>query len=358
MTKGASHVTAFATSVALSADGAAVLVDGADGTASQRVRLLPIGNTQTRGKGMVVVADAVHANQVVAASRLQAGADDILVDYDHQSVYGAVDGVGGTAPASGWIKPASLSVEPDGIYATIDWTAAAATAIKARGYRYLSPVINHDDKGRVQRLINVGLTNSPAIDGLAKLAASASLNQETTMDLTALAASLGLPATATYDEILAASTARATALAAAQGNYTALTAALGLEANADHTTALSAATTLKAGGNAQTALMTGMQADLVRLNNERIVRVVDDNVKAGRITPAQRDGFVDLMRTNEKSALALMASAPVIVGSASQLGGSPTGEKITALSAEQKQVCALTGVAEADFLKTLQEDAQ
>jgi hypothetical protein len=53
-----------------------------------------------------------------------------------------VPGVGGTAKAAGWIK--ELQVRDDGIFGRVEWTEAAAAAIKAGEYRYLSPVFFHD----------------------------------------------------------------------------------------------------------------------------------------------------------------------------------------------------------------------
>ncbi|EGF92431.1 mu-like prophage FluMu I protein [Asticcacaulis biprosthecium C19] len=355
--KGQSHevVVALAAAVELTA---ADLIMNADGTATQRIRLLPMGKFTTRGKGTYTVLNLAHAQQIVAASQAWAGQQDIPLDYDHQLVF-AASGQGGTAPASGWIKPAALTAEADGVYGTVTWTAKAAAAINAGEYKYISPAIDHDAAGKVRLIFNAALTAYPATDGLTKLAASASLNNqlETEMDLTALAAILGLAATATLPEIEAAATAQVTALNAAQGNYTALTQALGLEASATHTAALSAATTLKAGGNAQTALMAQLQTQVTTLTAAANTAEVDAAITAGRIIPAQRDHYLNLLKTAPETARALMGSNPVVAGGEVLTGKPAGGATITALSAEQKQVCAAFGQSEADFLKALQESA-
>jgi len=361
LNRGVSHVTAFSASVALSAaDGAAPLVPNADGSATQRVRLIPMGSFRTRGKGTLFIKDAAHAQQIVALSQQYAGPEDIAVDYDHQTVYGATPGVGGTAPASGWISPTSLSAEPDGIWGTIEWTAEAAAQIGARKYRYLSPYVAHDEKtGRVFALLNAGLTNTPAIVGLTKLAASTSHNpQDPLMDLTALAASLNLPATATLEEILAAQQAQATALSAAQASIAALNKALGLAETADPATALTTATALKASGG-KDDLLTALQTQVSELTAERRNRFLDDATAQGRITPGSREKYVALMAANEAATMELINSmVPSLKPGAVVPGTPPAGDKATALSADQKDVAKLLGISDADYLKTLQENAQ
>ena len=72
----------------------------------------------------------------------------------------------GTAPAAGWIT-ALEAVEGEGIYATVEWTAKAAEFIKAKEYRYMSPVIFiSDDDRRAVKLASVALTNTPAMEAL------------------------------------------------------------------------------------------------------------------------------------------------------------------------------------------------
>ncbi len=51
--------------------------------------------------------------------------------------FSAVPGVGGTAPAAGWIK--RLEARPDGIWAAVAWTEAAQARIRAGEYRYITP---------------------------------------------------------------------------------------------------------------------------------------------------------------------------------------------------------------------------
>ncbi|MBS3961624.1 MAG: hypothetical protein KGZ61_07325, partial [Sandarakinorhabdus sp.] len=177
-----------------------------DGAPITRVQLLPIGQVHLRdGRGPFLLPPE-HASAVVEATRRKAGRTAIMIDYDHQSFYGAKDGVGGRAPAAGWIDPASLSVDATGIWGTVEWTPAAGQRLKAREYRYLSPLFSYDEKTKiVSSILNAGLTNTPAIEALAAVASEdrSSLQENAQMDYSKIAAALGLADTATEEEVMA-----------------------------------------------------------------------------------------------------------------------------------------------------------
>jgi len=102
----------------------------------------------------------------LAASRVS----DFVIDYEHQSMKAATNGK--PAPAAGWFKKLEWR-EGNGLY-VIDarWTEEAASMIKAKKYRYVSPVFSFDHTGRVASLYGVALTNTPALDGLTELVAA------------------------------------------------------------------------------------------------------------------------------------------------------------------------------------------
>ena len=112
---------------------------------------------------------------------------DMVVDYDHTTLR-----TPGDAPASGWIS--ALVLGDDGLYATISWTEKAAGHLRAREYRYLSPVIYFDAKGHPSAIHSVALTNHPALDGYPSLAANDTKNTESEMNehLKAIAGQLGI----------------------------------------------------------------------------------------------------------------------------------------------------------------------
>lgn len=104
---------------------------------------------------------------------------DVLVDYEHQSLLAKDNGR--PAPAAAWLKKLEWRDGPadagGGLWATdVSWTAAAAAAIEAGEYRYLSPVFSYDNQGRVTALVSVALTNTPALDTLDPLVSRSALS--------------------------------------------------------------------------------------------------------------------------------------------------------------------------------------
>lgn len=123
--------------------------------------------------------DSDVAAQVIA--QRQTLTNDLLFDYEHQTLNAEANGK--PAPAAGWGKNAALVWREDGLFIKdVQWTDAAAAAIRKKEYRYISPVFSYDKQtGKVIRLINVALTNQPAIDGMQDVIASLSekFNQST-----------------------------------------------------------------------------------------------------------------------------------------------------------------------------------
>lgn len=181
------------------------------------VKLVPTGSFRLRdGRGPFRAGDTVAELQaVVDQSLTYAGNTDLMMDYDHQSVFGAIPNVGGTAPASGWMK--AIEARADGIWAQVDWTDAAAAKIQAGEYRYISPLFTHDRSGAIGRIVNAALVNMPAIDQAAIAAALDKLNHSKEVPMKKIALALGLADTASEDAILAAMNSNAEQLAVAAG---------------------------------------------------------------------------------------------------------------------------------------------
>lgn len=123
---------------------------------------------------------------------------DLVIDYEHQTLADV------QAPAGGWIK--ELYRGEDAIIAKVEWTAKAAEYLKNKEYRYLSPVVlvrKRDQKAMA--IHSVALTNTPAIDGMFAIVNALDIEDflegGNIMDLKELAKILGLPETATEEEI-------------------------------------------------------------------------------------------------------------------------------------------------------------
>ena len=173
----------------------------------QWVQLAPLGQFQGRdGRGPYAIADREAAEAVIHASLRFHGEADIVIDYDHQSDFAAIQGVGGTAPAAGWIT--ELQARNDGLWGRVEWTEVAAAKLRTREYRYLSPVFTFDKTtGAVAMVLRAGLTNKPNLH--LKAVASADMSTMNTNHLVELRSILGLTDAAGMDAVVEA--VRATA---------------------------------------------------------------------------------------------------------------------------------------------------
>lgn len=133
---------------------------------ARELKLLPAGEFRARdGRPTECAAwhmDAAIANVLVAAAA--ARAVPYCIDYEHQSLNAAKNGQ--PAPAAGWFRTLEWR-DGEGLYATdVEWTERASAWIAAKEYRFLSPVFGYDDQGNVTFVLNVALTNNPALDCL------------------------------------------------------------------------------------------------------------------------------------------------------------------------------------------------
>lgn len=315
----------------------------ADGAPKRRVQLLPLGVVALRdGRGPFRLADRAAAEAVVSATRQRAGRTAIVIDYDHQTHFGAREGVGGQAPAAGWIDPASLAVQDDGIWGDVEWTEAAARRLAAREYRYLSPLFSYDEStGAVVAIINAGLTNTPAIEALAAVASTQS-KPENMMSFAKIAAALGLAAAATEEECLVkisalveGASASATALAAASRK-------LGLK-DATLDAVIAAATTVDPEKYVPAAVVSDLTARLAKLEGEQAEAIVAAAQQAGKITPSQREFWLGRMKAAPEETAAYLATATPVIAAGAVLDGNP-GKAAGALTDTEAAVARAMGM--------------
>ncbi|HUO23128.1 MAG TPA: phage protease [Caulobacteraceae bacterium] len=340
---------------AVAAIGEAVAAASAEGEPLKHIRLLPMGKiTSTRDGRSWNLRDLAHAQAVVDASKATAGATDIPIDYDHQLVFGQGEGKGGQAPASGWMK--TLVAKPDGIWADVEWTDAAEAKLRAKEYRYFSPYFAFNGSTKdVTRILHGGLTNYPAITELAAVASATDPNGDT-MDLTRLAAALGLAATATMDEIVAAATATHAAAAALKP----VVKALGLKDGAS-VEELTAAASGRAEPDPKAfvpmASFKELQGQVRQLQETEstaaATAAVDAAIVAGKVTPAGRDHALKLYKADPSAFADFVGSAPAVI----KPGGSQTAaaagvDPDAPLSAEEKAAASAVGVSEEAFKKS------
>lgn len=87
---------------------------------------------------------------------------DINIDYEHS----IQDKSKEIKPAAGWIK--ELEIKNDAIWGRVEWTPKAKKMIANKEYRYLSPLLSTipsiDGKHIINKIVNVALTNFPALE--------------------------------------------------------------------------------------------------------------------------------------------------------------------------------------------------
>lgn len=160
-------------------------------------QVLPEGRIDVHGDEPAYLDEAA-AGAIIAAYK--ARGNDMVIDYEHQSLADV------QSPAAGWIKD-FVWRGAEGLWAVVEWTAKAAEYLKSREYRYFSPVmyVRASDR-KVAQLVNVALTNNPAINNLRPIVAKfteglENQKKEDTM-IQKLKTLLGLAADAGEEKIL------------------------------------------------------------------------------------------------------------------------------------------------------------
>lgn len=251
------------------------------------IKLLPAGSFTCRdGRGPFHAGDRSALEDILAETKALLATTDMMVDYDHQSILSAVEGVGGTAKAAGWIK--TFEIRDEGLFGAVEWTDAASAAIKAREYRYISPLFTvQKTTGQVMALRNAALVNMPALD-LEAIAARFDDRPPAPAALTRIAAALGLADSANETTILAA-----IAAARAEGS------------------------TEKTPDPAQyvpIAQVAALQADLATLKTglaeDKAEALVTAAIAAGKLSPALKTWGLELATADPEKFEAFAAAAP------------------------------------------------
>lgn len=124
------------------------------------VMLTPIGKfvgSTSDGKPSEEIVDEESVIQMAKQT------EELLLDKDHASMRGPEDR---NSEAYGWIsglKAITGLGDMSGLYGSIKWTSKGIELAKDRVYRFLSPVFELDENNRAVRLVNVALTNRPAL---------------------------------------------------------------------------------------------------------------------------------------------------------------------------------------------------
>lgn len=147
------------------------------------IELIPAGRfsgADGRGPYLNTTPDAVVA-ETRADMQRRGLSGGIPLDYDHATDFRER----GPAPAAGWIV--DFEVRNGAIWGRVDWTPDGAEHVRAKHWKYISPVFLHsDDEHRhVTCLLHAALTNDPNLR-LAAVAASRTSRSSHMADTTPL----------------------------------------------------------------------------------------------------------------------------------------------------------------------------
>lgn len=299
----------------------------------ERIDLVPAGETVTGidGRGWS------NPNPQAVVDWVNARGYDLVLDFEHASELKSPKGE--PAPAAAWLH--DLRVEPDSrISAAVKaWTPAGEQAVLNREYRYVSPALAiSKSTGAIVGIQSVGLTHKPNL-------AIPALNHEQQEDSTMLKkilAKLGLPEDVTEETALNAvgklQTDLQTALNSAQTPPMEK-----FVPRADYELALNRAVTAEA----------RIAQDAKDKLEGEIETAINQALTEGKIAPASKEFYTAVCRAEGgvEQFKKFLATAPILVAD-SGLDGKTPATSVTALNAQEKEVCRNLGIAEEEYLKT------
>ncbi|MFM4756448.1 phage protease [Aeromonas caviae] len=343
-------------------------------------QLLPVGPFKARdGRPFDVPGGHWQLDKTIATTlinRAKALGQDILIDYDHQTLN--VEKTGKEAPAAGWYNGDEIEWrEGEGLFIKPRWTERAAALVAAKEYRFLSAVFPYDAQGRPLELRMTAITNDPGVVGMQALAAlsaqpiqpgqPATLTKENSMNelLKKLLAKLGIELTGDpTDEQLQKALTELDSLQASAKKAPELEAALSAEKTA--LAALKAQMT-SVQQRAQVdlaqfvpvatynALVTQVAALTAQVDTTDAATLIKEARTAGKVVAAEEEYLTAYAAQKGVAALkALLEPRPAIAAlTASQTAAVTLPEKKgdAVLSAEDKYAADQLGISHEDFAK-------
>ncbi|MND92958.1 Mu-like prophage I protein [compost metagenome] len=339
-------------------------------------QLLPVGPFKARdGRPFDVPGGHWQLDKTIATTlinRAKALGQDILIDYDHQTLH--IEKTGKEAPAAGWFNGDEIEWrEGLGLFIKPRWTDRAAAMVDAKEYRFLSAVFPYDAQGRPLELRMAAITNDPGVVGMQALAALSALpasqpgqlanpSKETSMNelLKKLLAKLGIELTGDpTDEQLQKALTELDSLQASAKKAPELEAALSAEK------ASLAALKAQPGGQVDlaqfvpvatyNALVTQVAALTAQVDTTDAATLIKEARTAGKVVAAEEEYLTAYAAQKGVAALkALLDPRPAIAAlAASQTSAVVMPEKKgdAVLSAEDKYAAEQLGISHEDFAK-------
>lgn len=295
------------------------------------------------------VLDAAAAERVIALAATRQ--TPFVIDYEHQTLHAPETGQ--PAPAAAWFTQLEWR-ENDGLYAVdVEWTDRARALIEADEYRYLSPVFHFDPTtGAVRELLMAAVTNNPAIDGIADLAAArylATTEEESAVDEKTLEL-LGLSKDASDEDIH-------TAIAALR------TSADKVESLESDLAAARTATTEKpdpakyvpvSAVNQLTQELAALRSDV---QGKEVDALITTGLEDGRLLKDMEDWARELGQKDVAALRTFLSKAqPVAALTSQQSGGRSPGEGDSKLSDIEMAVCRQLGITEKEYIESKESE--
>ncbi len=327
------------------------------------IRVLPLGKVELADHREPFMVDEVSLDSMVAAFRSRG--IDLVIDYEHQSLNGE------RAPAAGWIK--NLEARDDGLWARVDWTQQAREYLAQREYRYFSPVLRLDpETRRPMALMHVGLTNVPAINHLPPLVARWGGGNTASGEQHPLDPELGTPVLKMnlvkekpkmVEKLkrlmgLTPEVEESAVCGRALEAFRDLSVILDLPDDATVAQLRGAVEAHKAGMARLLKAEEEVQALKARVLDEATERSVEEALKAGKVSPAQRGWALEYCRRDPEGFRTYAARAPKLVpcGEELHLRREPFDEE-HGLVPEELAVCRSLNVSAEAYLKAKQKTA-
>lgn len=334
----------------LTLKGGEVEIDGAP----EVITVLPMGHVKS-AKGEFDVDEESFA--AMKAQIAQRGVD-LVVDYEHQTLTGE------QAPAAGWVK--ELFLDDGQIKARVEWTPRAKEYLENREYRYHSPVITvRKSDNKAMGLHSIALTNTPAIEHIDPIVNSLTFEggQDNMDFLKEIAKLLGLGEDATEEQVSEAlkacleenKTLKESAEAAKQQPPESdkvvankeVCELLGLKAGAPTADVAAAIMALK-GGDGLAEEVKALKEKLADRDAEEAVEMA---LKAGKITPAQRDWAKGYALKSPGDFKDFVEKAPQVVPMGDVAGSGNVALKSNEPDEATMLVCKQLGISAEDVKK-------
>ena len=329
------------------------------GGAPEIISVLPLGHVKSAKGEFDVDGESFAAMKAQIAQR----GVDLVVDYEHQTLTGE------QAPAAGWVK--ELFLDDGQIKARVEWTDRAKAYLSNREYRYLSPVITvRKADNKAMGLHSIALTNTPAIEHMEAIVNSLNFEGgQNTMDfMKELAKLLGLGEDATEEQVKEAlkacleenkSLKESAAEAAKQqppeddkvvANKE-VCELLGLKAGAATADVAAAIMALKSGNIGGVNLVEQVKSLEAKIADRDAEEAVEMALKAGKITPAQREWAKGYALKNLEDFKGFVEKAPQVVPMGDVGGSESLALKRDEVDEATLLVCKQLGISAEDVKK-------